>query len=89
MKKGRTLNVIALALVAVCFALSVWRVWQHTARDAGGDEVVIRFAHAQLEPGLREAFDAVAREYMALHPGVTVKQIAIPRRAWASSCCRS
>jgi len=84
MKTGRTMNLIGFALVAVCFVLSGWRVWERTQRDRGGDTVVIRFAHSQLEPGLREAFDAVAREYMALHPGVTVEQIAIPRRAWAS-----
>ncbi len=52
--------------------------------DASGSRTVVRFAHAQLEPGMREAFAAVARDYMAAHPGVVIEQIAVPRRVWAS-----
>lgn len=84
MKTGRLLNSLGLGLLAVCFVLAGWRVWQRTQRELAEDRIVIRFAHAQLEPGLREAFDTIAREYMERNPGVVVEQIAIPRRAWAS-----
>lgn len=43
---------------------------------------VIRFAHWQIEPGVREAFSAIAADYMALHPKVRVEQMDIPGRAW-------
>ncbi len=84
MKSGRLLQICGLGLLLVCFLLAGWRVWDRSRREADPGRVVIRFAHAQLEPGLREAFDAIAREYMARNPGVAVEQIAIPRRAWAS-----
>ncbi|HRE05177.1 MAG TPA: extracellular solute-binding protein [Opitutaceae bacterium] len=53
-------------------------------RPAADGSTVIRFAHAQLEPGLREAFDALVRDYRAVRPHVRVEQIAVPRRVWAS-----
>jgi len=59
------------------------RAVERPATRAGGT-TVIHFAHAQLEPGLREAFDALARDYMAIRPGIRVEQIAVPRRVWAS-----
>ena len=84
MKTGGLLNTLGLGLLLVCFLAAGWRVWQRAHRELADDAIVIRFAHAQLEPGLREAFDAIARDYMARNPDVTVEQIAIPRRAWAS-----
>lgn len=50
------------------------------ARDEAGE--VIRLVHTQLEPGVREAFDALARRYEELHPGVRVEQIAVPARLY-------
>ncbi len=84
MTTARLLNIAGLGLVLVCFLLAGWRVWQRAHRENEEGQVVVRFAHAQLEPGLREAFDAIARDYMARNPGIRVEQIAIPRRAWAS-----
>ena len=43
---------------------------------------VIRIAHWQLEPGVREAIDAIIADYEALHPQVRVEQMDIPGRAW-------
>ncbi len=44
--------------------------------------VVLRFAHWQLESGMREAFDFIAKQYMKLHPEVRVEQFAVPGRVY-------
>lgn len=82
--KGRGFFLIALALLFGLFAFAAWRVGARSRLEHAPDSRVIRFAHTQLEAGIREAFDAAAREYMALNPGVVVEQIAIPRRVWDS-----
>ena len=39
-------------------------VWKHHREDAANSEVeVIRLAHWQLEPWMREAFDAIIADY--------------------------
>ena len=47
-------------------------------------QVTLTFAHLQLESGIREGLDAVARDYEALHPGVRVRQMLIPERIYTS-----
>lgn len=73
---------IGLALLAAVFVLSAARQLTRVRRESAPGTVVLRLAHAQLEPGMREAFDSVARDYQAIHPEVIVEQIAIPRRVW-------
>ncbi len=70
----------ALALLAAAYAVSALYVLHHAPAKATGGHppVVIRFVHWQLESGMREAFDLVARRYMALHPGIRVEQYAVP-----------
>jgi len=60
-----------------------WQLLRSLPSRSSDSRVTVRFAHVQLEPGLRDAFDAVAREYMALHPEIRVEQITVPRRTWA------
>jgi raffinose/stachyose/melibiose transport system substrate-binding protein len=74
---------LAIALLVGTFVYSAVRLLQSRTRTivAPGTEV-IRFAHWQLEPGVREALDAIAQDYMALHPNVKVEQMPIPGRAW-------
>ena len=73
----------AVALLIAAFAYSGSMVWKHHREDAANSEVeVIRLAHWQLEPGMREAFDAIIADYEALHPNVRVKQVNIPGRVW-------
>jgi raffinose/stachyose/melibiose transport system substrate-binding protein len=75
-------NWFGFFLLGLCFAIALGRVLtrERAARDS--DVEVIRFAHWQLESGLREALDAISREYEALHPNVRVEQIAIPERIY-------
>ena len=83
--KGRFgANQFAFALLAGAFGLAAWQVLGRGGAVAGSDRVVVRLAHAQLETGMREAFAALAADYTALNPGVTVEQVAVPRRTWAA-----
>lgn len=83
MKASNLGRYLAIALLVLGFGYSGLRVWQHGREQAGDAGVkVIRLAHWQLEPGVREAFDAIAAEYMRLHPHVKVEQLPIPGRVW-------
>ncbi|RRJ95991.1 extracellular solute-binding protein [Opitutaceae bacterium TAV4] len=82
MKRENIGNLIGLLLLLGCFTFALFKVFGRTRLEARGGEV-IRFAHWQLEGGLRTAFDQLARDYEALHPGVTVEQLAIPERTYA------
>ena len=83
MKRERLLNTIGFALLAACFIVALVRVFNRNAEEAQPGTITIRFAHWQLESGLRDAFDEVARKYMEAHPGIRVEQLAIPERTYA------
>ncbi|MCU0793152.1 MAG: extracellular solute-binding protein [Opitutaceae bacterium] len=83
MKRESLLPTAGLCLLAACFLFSIFRVVvRDRGHDAADGRVVIRFAHWQLEGGLRETFDQMARDYERLHPGVRVEQLAIPERTY-------
>jgi raffinose/stachyose/melibiose transport system substrate-binding protein len=67
-----------LILLGLAFALACWRVGSRVVRDHASSRITLRFAHWQLEGGIREAFDVIARDYEALHPNVRVEQMTIP-----------
>lgn len=74
---------LAVLLLAGAFLFSVVRLVSTRSAAVFDPEIeVIRFAHWQLEPGVREAFDAIAKDYMALHPKVRVVQMDIPGKPW-------
>lgn len=83
MKRSTWINAIGFALLGVCFVIAAARVTVRAKREAS-DSVTIRIAHWQLESGLRDAFDVVARAYMEENPGVVVEQIAVPERVFKS-----
>lgn len=81
-------NLIGIGLLAACFLFAIGRMaWKaFTDRrplDQGG-QVVLRFAHWQLESGVRRAFDLAAAEYQKLHPGVKIQQLAIPEKIYVN-----
>lgn len=86
MNRERLTNLIGFSLLAIAFLYAAFRVvprmWHGDARPNG--ERVIRFAHWQLERGIRGAFDELAREFERRNPGVRVEQIAIPERSYSS-----
>jgi raffinose/stachyose/melibiose transport system substrate-binding protein len=74
------LPALAAALALLAFGFSSFRLIQIWRAAADPNVVTIRFAHWNLEHGVREAYDQLAKEYMALHPHVRVEQLAIPVR---------
>lgn len=73
---------VAIVIMVLLFGYAAWQVFQRSEEVVDPDIEVIRFAHWQLEPGVREAFDEIARDYMALHTNVRIKQMPIPGRVW-------
>lgn len=73
-------------LVLVAFLASAYAVGRRWLRDHAGDRVTLRFAHWQLEPGVRDAFDTLARDYERLHPNVRIEQLLIPENIFRQWC---
>ncbi|MBP6506275.1 MAG: extracellular solute-binding protein [Opitutaceae bacterium] len=83
MKRMRPMTLLAVVILAGTFLYSAGRLFRTKAAAVVEPGVeVIRFAHWQLEPGVREALRAIVADYMALHPKVRVEQMDIPGRAW-------
>ena len=80
MSWDKALNICGLLLLLVCFGISAYRIFGRTVEVIDPDITVLRFAHFELEDGVREALDLLARDYESMHAGVKVKQIAIPER---------
>jgi len=85
-KRENLTTAIGLGLLAAFFLLAAARVLTRPSgaetSDADG-RIVLRFAHWQLESGLRDALDELAREYEALHPHVRIEQVPVPNRTYA------
>ncbi len=83
MNRRKFTTLLAVTLLVGAFLFSAIRLFRSRAAAVFDPEIeVVRFAHWQLEPGVREAFGAIAQDYMALHPKVRVVQMDIPGRAW-------
>jgi raffinose/stachyose/melibiose transport system substrate-binding protein len=78
----------ALLLLVVTYAIScgvvATNMMRAAGRGSGGEEPrkVLRFAHWQLEPGIRKALDDLIAEYEELHPDTEVRQILIPEEGY-------
>jgi raffinose/stachyose/melibiose transport system substrate-binding protein len=83
---ARAAAVLALTLLLATLALRHWRL-AHPRDDAGRTIDVLRVAHPLLDAGVREAFDAVAREFERIEAGrgspVEIRQIPIPARVYS------
>ncbi len=82
--RDKILNGIGIGLLAVCFLIALGRIAISSLDRAedGGKIRTIRFAHWQLESGVREALDAIAAAYMKERPDVKVVQIPVPERIY-------
>lgn len=84
MNREKISTYVGLTLLMVCFTIALVRVFHRDQGSSGADgRTVIRFAHWQLESGLREAMEVLAEDYEKLHPDVDIQQIAIPERIYA------
>jgi raffinose/stachyose/melibiose transport system substrate-binding protein len=82
-------NLFGLMLVAAAYLISLGIAWRNaTPRvdtpSPSSDTIVIRFAHSQLESGVRDAFEIVAQRYEDLHPGVKIEQNVVPESVYPS-----
>lgn len=83
MKRPPPRTLLVMALLAGAYLFSAGRLLLRPGAAVVDPNIeIIRFAHWQIEPGVREAFKAIAADYMALHPQVRVEQLDIPGRAW-------
>lgn len=85
MKWEKISNLIGLTLVVVCFVFALGRIISLRMRESTTNperQTTLRIAHGQLESGVREAIDAIAKRYMEQNPNVRVVQIAIPTRVY-------
>jgi raffinose/stachyose/melibiose transport system substrate-binding protein len=73
-----------IALMAAMAAATVRVAWLQLREAGAAGGVTVRICHWQLEGGVREAFDAIARAYEARHPGVRVVQMPVPGRVYAT-----
>ncbi|MDX2082031.1 MAG: ABC transporter substrate-binding protein [Terrimicrobiaceae bacterium] len=72
-----------LIVVGAALAWASVSIWQHRVHENPPGTIVIRIGHWQLEAGVREAIEAVARDYEKLHPNVRIVQDAIPDQVFA------
>ena len=84
MMRSRRYRRLGFLLLTIAFAAASWRVLSHSVREHDSNRITLRFAHWQLEGGIREAFDAIARDYEKLHPNVRVEQMTIPVGIYSS-----
>lgn len=77
----------ALLLLVLVYAASCAIVAVNVMQGAGGSPIeshkkVLRFAHWQLEAGIRSAVDHLMADYMQLHPDVEIRQLLIPEEGY-------
>ncbi len=82
MKASSIFNGIGLTILALSFVWAAQRSLRLSSEKQDDSLVTIRFAHWQLEGGIRDAFDEIARDYEKLHPGVHIEQVAVPERIY-------
>jgi len=78
----RIFNRIGFLLIAVAFAIALIRSISITIQPAKEEQLTLRMAHWRLEKPVREAFDAIAREYAKIRPGFELQQVVVPDRIW-------
>ena len=84
MIRARWFRRLGWTLLAAVFLLAGWRLARRTLRENDANQITLRFAHWQLEGTTRQAFDALVRDYEALHPNVRIEQLAIPLSVYPS-----
>jgi len=84
--RERIFNGIGIGLLVLCFAIALFRVVSRTRREADPNVTTIRFAHWQLESGVRDAIEALADDYEAQWKArgrnVRIEQMPIPERVY-------
>ena len=73
-----------LLVVGIAYAWSAVAICSYRAQLAPpGTKITLRIGHWQLEPGVRDGFNALAAEYRTLHPDVYIVQDAVPESTYS------
>ncbi|PTX97571.1 ABC transporter substrate-binding protein [Verrucomicrobia bacterium LW23] len=88
-EKGEAiLNTIGFSLLGICFLIATWRIIARSEVASDPSLITIRMSHWQLEAGVRDGLDVVAREYekicAARGQKVRVEQIPVPEQVYAN-----
>lgn len=74
-------NYLAIGVLAVCFAVSLWRVFQVRADAENPEVATIHVTHWQLEAGFREAFDDIARRFEKVYLEESGRRVRVVQNA--------
>jgi len=73
---------LPIAVILGAFSWSCVIIATRGDRIGDSEKIVIRIGHWQLEGGVRDGINELAREYEKLHPNVRIVQEAIPESTW-------
>lgn len=82
--KSRFFDILGFVVMGGAFMISLIWVLSRSSEKKSTELKTLRFAHWQLESGIREGFDAVAKEYMKRHPDVKLVQMPVPERVYVN-----
>ena len=82
MRGDRILTFFGATFLMVCFAFSVVRIASLKEEESNPEETVLKIAHTNLEPGVREALQAVIERYQTMRSNIVIKELAVPERIY-------
>ena len=82
MNRDAITNAVGLALLGLCFLVSLVRVASLQKMERDPERTLLRIVHSHLELGVREAFEEVISRYQEMHPNVEIVQMAVPERIY-------
>ncbi len=81
---SRLSNAIGAILLGLCFALSFGRVLNYNRVQSDPDKTIVRYAHYIQEESVQAGLRAIADAYERDNPGVSIREVVIPRAVYAS-----
>ena len=72
----------AMGIVLGVFLWALYQVASYRMQESPPGVTILRIGHWQLETGVRDGFNELAKEYQKLHPNVRIIQDAIPESVY-------
>ncbi len=82
MNADRILTGFGAVFLMICFLLSIVRMVSLKEEESAPNQTILKIAHTNLQPGVREALQSVIDRYETLNPNIRVKQLAVPERVY-------
>lgn len=80
--EGRFKNLLPAVVIIGTFVWASSVILLRVHDEGGPGTITIRIGHWQLETGVRDAFDELARDYERIHPNIRIEQDAIPESTY-------